>query len=392
MLVEYGTDISLVPTGNRGDTTSRDSLRPPASIDEQCRYYGKPIGCRMGDRCAYRHSSYRTDEILRRRSYERQQQHTNLDVNRCVSEEEDGDSSVSDVYPVIRKSDSSSDNASELVEHRALARNGLADRRRRRRNMSADSMDGGNVVISLRDAHRYTPSDSEAKSDTEGELSPVSSEDERVYFYGAPGGFRAGDSDEEPDWRFAVASAIRLEERWSDDEAPTVHTRENPSDSQSSCSQPPRQVCHFFLNGDCTRDVQCRYAHPVETEELYKEQADDEPPPPDCGICLDNITKFGILTGCDHAFCLTCLGKWRRKGKAGHQIELTAVRGCPVCRKPSFFIIPSATFVTGKKKHKLIEAYKDNLAKIPCRNFKYNDPNSCPFGNSCFFLHQGPQV
>ncbi len=381
------TDISLVPTGSRGNTTLRDSLRPPASIDEQCKYYRKRFGCSMGDRCAYRHSSYRTDEILRLRSYERQQQHTNLDANRCVSDEEEDDSSVSDVYLVIRESDSSSDYASESVEHRALSRNGLADRRRR--NMSAGSMDSGNVVVPLRDEHRYTPSDSEEESDTEGELSPVSSEDEGVHFYGAPGGFRARDIDEEADWRFAVASAIRLEEHWSDDEAPTVHTQEKSCDSQSSCSQPPREVCRFFLNGNCTRGVQCLYAHPVETEELYKQQADDEPPPPDCGICLDNVTKFGILTGCDHAFCFKCLGKWR---KVGGQIKLTAVRGCPVCRKPSFFIIPSATFVTGKKKHKLIEAYKDNLAKIPCRNFKYNDPDSCRFGCSCFFLHQGPQV
>ncbi len=344
----------------------------------------------MGDRCAYQHSTYITDENWRRRTCERQQQHTNLYVDELGFEQED-DSSESG-----RSTNGASDSSCDSNEvraptgHRTLMRFRLTDRRR---SMSDNSTDGGIFGVALHDAHHFAPPDSEAKSDTEDVSSNDSYEDEGVHFYGAPGRFRAQESSSKvADWRFAVASAIELEERRCDDEAPIVHAQEKPCDSEPSSQ--PREICRFFLSGNCKRDVQCLYAHPVEAvEELFTEQADDEPSPPDCGICLEAVTdRFGILTGCDHAFCLKCLGKWRKKGKEGLGIQLGAVRGCPLCRKPSFFIIPSLTFVKGKKKHQLIETYKDNLAQIPCRNFKSKDPDSCPFGNSCFFLHRGPKV
>ncbi len=395
MPVEYGerktyaffigtVNVSL-PTGHRGGDTS-GSLRLPASIDEQCKYFQKPLGCRMGSRCAYRHSTYRTDENWRRRVFERQQ-HTNLDVDRRVSEEKK-DASNASGGSVNGESDSSSDY--DLV----IGPLGLL-----RSSMSPNRVELGILGFSSHDAHRHTPSGSEAESDSENEFflpSPDSDDDERIHFYGAPGGFRVQESKEASDWRFAVASAIELEERCcrDDEEAPIARAQEKPCDSQP-CSK-PREVCRFFPNGQCPRGVQCLYAHPVElaqADELYTEQEDNDEVPSECGVCLNIVTdKFGILTGCDHVFCLSCLGKWRHKGKQVRGSELRAIRGCPVCRKPNFFIIPSTTFVTGKKKLELIETYKDNLAKIPCRNFKPNNPNSCPFGNSCFFLHQGPEV
>ncbi len=385
VFIFFGTANVSLPIGHRGGATS-DSLRPPASIDEQCKYFRKLGGCRMGDTCAYQHSSYRTDENWRRSVHERQQ-HTNLDVDRRVSEEKD-DSSVSG-SSVNGESDSSSDSDEvwSPMGSRMLARSILAD-----------SVDGGILGVVLHEAHRYTPSGSEAKSDSEYERfwsSPDLDEDEGIHFYGAPGGFRAQESKEAADWRFAVASTIEFEERCcGDDEAPIVCAQEKPSSSQH-CSK-PREICRFFLDGKCTRGVQCLYAHPVEAaeaKELYTEQEADDKAPSECGICLEIVTdKFGILTGCNHMFCLSCLGKWRKKGKDAFRRAVPAVRGCPICRKPSFFIIPSATFVTGKKKHNLIETYKDNLAKIPCRNFRYHNPNGCRFGSSCFFLHQGPQV
>ncbi len=343
------TGTSLLTIGNAGDATSGGSLRPPASIDEPCKYYWKPTGCRMGDRCAYRHSSYRTDENLRRRAYERQNQPTILDANQRVFDEE-----VEEL-----------DDINSSVSSRRVG------------GLDEDDFCG-------------SPYLSDTESDEIDIFAPYLSENEEIHFYGAAGAFRGG---EVADMILSMEHASRDSDLPNDDGVSSLGPMsEKPCDSQSSCPQPLREVCHFYLNGNCTRGVQCLYAHPVEADELDGEQDDVEASPPICGICLESVTKFGILTGCEHGFCLTCLGKWRHKGKGSSQIDLTAIRGCPVCRKPSFFIIPSTTFVAGKKKHELIEAYKDNLARIPCRNFKYNDSDSCPFGSRCFFLHQGPQV
>eukprot|EP01137_Pigoraptor_chileana_P018923 Opistho-2@79182 len=110
----------------------------------------------------------------------------------------------------------------------------------------------------------------------------------------------------------------------------------------------------------------------------------------ECSICLELVLskrsagerRFGILTECTHPFCISCIRNWRgTSGDAGD-----ATRACPICRKVSYFITPSAHWVDDpEEKRRLIDEYKGQLAKRPCKY--YMDGESCPFGTSCFYRH-----
>jgi len=109
----------------------------------------------------------------------------------------------------------------------------------------------------------------------------------------------------------------------------------------------------------------------------------------ECNICYDRVLgqgkRFGILSHCNHAFCLDCIRKWR--GRYMKNVDKELFRLCPICRIESYFIIPSAYYVgAGKEKEDLIEAYKKSLKEIPCKYLKYGE-GVCPFGNSCFYAH-----
>ena len=95
-----------------------------------------------------------------------------------------------------------------------------------------------------------------------------------------------------------------------------------------------------------------------------------------CGICFELTAKvgrrFGLLTHCEHAFCISCIRKWRSSLVVNERARTTAVAGgggaattpegevgdaerpalasdearenvraCPLCRKPSDFVVPS---------------------------------------------------
>ncbi|XP_070558317.1 probable E3 ubiquitin-protein ligase makorin-1 [Ptychodera flava] len=113
-----------------------------------------------------------------------------------------------------------------------------------------------------------------------------------------------------------------------------------------------------------------------------------------CGICMEVILektdpkerKFGILSECSHAYCLSCIRKWR----SAKQFERKIVRACPECRIPSNFVTPSDYWVDDKEeKQKLIEGYKSVLSTKPCKYFDQGR-GACPFGGSCFYLHLYP--
>jgi len=74
----------------------------------------------------------------------------------------------------------------------------------------------------------------------------------------------------------------------------------------------------------------------------------------DCAICLECVMskerigerRFGLLSGCSHAFCLACIRGWRDGGTSRDAAEHTAgamqqARRCPICREVSFFIAPA---------------------------------------------------
>lgn len=110
----------------------------------------------------------------------------------------------------------------------------------------------------------------------------------------------------------------------------------------------------------------------------------------ECGICLDIVTekgrKFGLMTGCDHSFCLNCILEWRNKSKDATNASMM-VKSCPTCRQESLYIIPSSVFCIGEHKQYIITQYKNSLRNTPCKHFART--GNCPFGADCFFAHLG---
>jgi hypothetical protein len=110
--------------------------------------------------------------------------------------------------------------------------------------------------------------------------------------------------------------------------------------------------------------------------------------------------KFGLLTGCNHVFCVECLRQWRKEQKkavselsafmAGSQTHETSsserVRACPTCRQVSDFIVPSDRFCVGAVKAQVVAAYKARLSVLKCKRFN-GKMGSCPFGRDCFYAH-----
>lgn len=66
----------------------------------------------------------------------------------------------------------------------------------------------------------------------------------------------------------------------------------------------------------------------------------------ECGVCMEVVLdkaraadrRFGILSHCDHAFCLACIRGWRATGAAATD----STRACPLCRTLSHYVVPSA--------------------------------------------------
>ena len=112
-----------------------------------------------------------------------------------------------------------------------------------------------------------------------------------------------------------------------------------------------------------------------------------------CGICYEKVlekprgkSRFGILPKCLHCFCLECIRNWRQKD--GYEKETS--RSCPICRVVSDYVIPSEYWMdTVEEKVKLMEDYKNSMSTIHCKFFK-RGKGSCPFNNSCFYLHAMP--
>ncbi|MED6125300.1 hypothetical protein PIB30_067251 [Stylosanthes scabra] len=118
----------------------------------------------------------------------------------------------------------------------------------------------------------------------------------------------------------------------------------------------------------------------------------------ECNVCLERVLskpkpsecKFGLLPECDHAFCICCIRNWRSSApSSGMDFNNTnnTVRTCPVCRKLSYFVIPSGIWYSTKEdKQEIIDNYKANCKLIDCKHFNFGDGN-CPFGTSCFYKH-----
>ncbi|XP_073309944.1 E3 ubiquitin-protein ligase makorin-like [Primulina huaijiensis] len=115
----------------------------------------------------------------------------------------------------------------------------------------------------------------------------------------------------------------------------------------------------------------------------------------ECSVCLERVLakpisaerKFGILSECDHPFCISCIRNWRGSSPASGLDVNAALRACPICRKLSYYVIPSVIWYSSKEeKLEIVDSYQKKLKYIECKHFDFGN-GTCPFGTSCFYKH-----
>lgn len=155
-----------------------------------------------------------------------------------------------------------------------------------------------------------------------------------------------------------------------------------------------RPICSFAAAGNCPRGEKCPHVHgdlcpscgkhclhpfrPEESEEhlrtCEKKQKNLEAlkhsQEIECSVCLERVLskptagerKFGLLSECDHPFCISCIRNWRSSSPTSGMDINSALRACPICRKLSYFVIPSVIWYTSKEeKQEIVDSYKAKL-------------------------------
>ncbi|KAI9907560.1 hypothetical protein PsorP6_003387 [Peronosclerospora sorghi] len=190
------------------------------------------------------------------------------------------------------------------------------------------------------------------------------SKEEELYYYGAPGEFED-----------TAAEAVLPMPKKSYAEITRKNMPDRPLSFDEELPAPPK-ICTFFLQGSCRYGKTCFYAHSLpenvgsEEEMRAKDEELRLSQDLECGICYEKVIgkgeRFGLLSGCNHSFCLTCLRNWRGNADQPKQ----TVRQCPICRLETSFIIPSSRMITNPERKKaLSDVYLKNLSVIPCRHF-----------------------
>lgn len=174
-----------------------------------------------------------------------------------------------------------------------------------------------------------------------------------------------------------------------------------------------------------------------------KETEKDDGEEDQCAICFEKPTTYGLMTGCDHVFCLVCIRAWRDSTKSAIAPQTTddpdppalasTSKTCPLCRTKTTYVIPSQIFPHPPKsggpnlqKAEIERVYLLRCKRIPCRYFtaslledgeageadaRWSRDNGrgrgrgrgggrsggshprrergpwCPFGNDCHYLH-----
>lgn len=155
------------------------------------------------------------------------------------------------------------------------------------------------------------------------------------------------------------------------------------------------QVCRFFVQDKCLKGDLCSFSHDLTQSSPEEPSTSAHVPSPVessdscCSICLQHIyiegKRFGLLPRCNHLFCLDCILSWRAKSAQCASTRPLA-KQCPVCRIPSYFVIPSVRHYAGDLKTKRAIEYLNFLSQKPCRYFS-DSANICPYGEYCFFFH-----
>eukprot|EP01117_Protostelium_nocturnum_P014026 TRINITY_DN5299_c0_g1_i1.p1 TRINITY_DN5299_c0_g1~~TRINITY_DN5299_c0_g1_i1.p1 ORF type:complete len:301 (+),score=95.94 TRINITY_DN5299_c0_g1_i1:47-949(+) len=134
--------------------------------------------------------------------------------------------------------------------------------------------------------------------------------------------------------------------------------------------------CRFFTKGHCMKGDLCEFMH----TSIVKVQESEI----SCPICEDNIEasgkKYGLLSECNHAFCLDCIKKWRQTN------DVSTAKSCPICRVQSHYVVPCDVFPNEETKKVVVDSYVKNLSSVPCKY--YSQYQTCPFGKNCFYSHK----
>lgn len=153
-------------------------------------------------------------------------------------------------------------------------------------------------------------------------------------------------------------------------------------------------ICSFAAAGDCPRGDKCphihgdlcptcgkRCLHPFRSEEREEHLKMCEKKHKqlealkcsqeiECSVCLERVLskpsvaerKFGLMSECDHPFCISCIRNWRNSSLSSGMDVSNALRACPICRKVSYFVIPSVIwYSTKEEKQEIVESYKSKL-------------------------------
>ncbi|XP_063692338.1 uncharacterized protein LOC134824371 [Bolinopsis microptera] len=178
------------------------------------------------------------------------------------------------------------------------------------------------------------------------------------------------------------------------------------------------ELCPYYLEtGTCSEDEMCvnihgllcehcsRYCLPPNNPKLQKchedicaeiksyKKAAEASKELTCAICFEVVLekedkkqrKFGLLSECWHTFCIECIRRWRAS-----QSKDQTKRNCPICRKISYFIVPSEVWVADPaEKDRLVQGYKEHLSTKDCMHFN-KGRDHCPFGANCFYKHALP--
>ncbi|GKU88663.1 hypothetical protein SLEP1_g2900 [Rubroshorea leprosula] len=168
------------------------------------------------------------------------------------------------------------------------------------------------------------------------------------------------------------------------------HPEKYPSVHEDLCPTCGKHFLHPFIPQEREQHIRACEKRKRHDEALKRSQEIE------CSVCLERVLskstpaerKFGILSECDHSFCISCIRNWRSSSQSSRVDPNTACRSCPVCRKISYFVIPSSVwFSTPEEKQEIIDTYKAKLRLIDCKHFKFGNGN-CPFGTSCFYKHK----
>ncbi|KAI0641948.1 hypothetical protein C8Q79DRAFT_264135 [Trametes meyenii] len=159
------------------------------------------------------------------------------------------------------------------------------------------------------------------------------------------------------------------------------------------------KVCRFHAAGFCKHGEQCWFLHTDPSQVASGSQSSvslsEEEDEFLCSICYDKPSTFGLLVGCSHVFCISCIKNWREsEGKSEDIIQAGTTKTCPMCRTSSRFVTPSAFFYPQDhpKKAEAIDAYKASMARVKCKHFEKSPLHRrfCPFGKECFYKHENP--